>query len=292
MNDYLIKAIDKTKNLRFLAITAKDLVNEAQKRHDTWSASSAVLGRTMIGSLLLAGALLKDKDELTVRLLGNGPVGACVVTAKADLKVKGFVQNPHIALPPRKDGHIDVAKAVGQGWLQVTKDLGLNKPYTGEVPIVSGEIAEDFTYYLAKSEQIPSAVGLSVFVEPNNSIGAAGGFMMQALPGASDELLAKVEKKIKQLPHLSTLLLDGLTPEKLAEQILGDDCKILDKQEVAFACDCSKEKYTDILKTLKPADLKEMIEKDHGAELVCRFCKNKYHFSEEELKKILAEQKD
>lgn len=286
MNDYLIRAIDKDKKLRLLAITAKDVVSEAQKRHDTWSASSAVLGRTMVGGLLLAGALLKDKDELTVRLLGNGPVGATVVTAQADLSVKGYIQNPHIALPPKKDGHIDVAKAVGQGWLEVTKDQGLKEPYTGEVPIVSGEIAEDFTYYLAKSEQIPSAVGLSVFVEPNNSIGAAGGFMMQALPGADDALLEKVEKRIKALPNLSTMFLDGTTPEDLAKKILGDDCKVLDKQEVSFACDCSKEKYSEILATIKPDQLKEMIEKDHGAELTCRFCGEKYHFSEDELKDI------
>lgn len=152
MNDYLIKAIDKTKNLRLLAVTSKDLVSEAQKRHDTWSASSAVLGRTLTGGLLLAAAGLVDKQELTVRLMGNGPVGACVVTAKSDFTVKGYISNPHIALPPRNDGHIDVKKAVGEGWLQVTKDQGLNEPYTGEVPIVSGEIAEDFTYYLAKSE--------------------------------------------------------------------------------------------------------------------------------------------
>lgn len=286
MSDYLIRAIDKDKKLRLLAITAKDVVSEAQKRHDTWSASSAVLGRTMIGGLLLAGALLKDKDELTVRLLGNGPVGATVVTAQADLTVKGYIQNPHIALPPKKDGHIDVAKAVGQGWLEVTKDQGLKQPYTGEVPIVSGEIAEDFTYYLAKSEQIPSAVGLSVFVEPNNSIGAAGGFMMQALPGADDALLEKVEKRIKELPNLSTMFLDGTTPEDLAKKILGDDCKVLDKQDVNFACDYSKEKYSEILATIKPEQLKEMIEKDHGAELTCRFCGEKYHFSEDELKDI------
>ena len=291
MNDYLIRAIDKDKKLRLLAITAKDVVSEAQKRHDTWSASSAVLGRTMVGGLLLAGALLKDKDELTVRLLGNGPVGATVVTAQADLTVKGYVQNPHIALPPKKDGHIDVAKAVGQGWLEVTKDQGLKEPYTGEVPIVSGEIAEDFTYYLAKSEQIPSAVGLSVFVEPNNSIGAAGGFMMQALPGADDALLEKVEKRIKALPNLSTMFLDGTTPEDLAKKILGDDCKVLDKQEVSFACDCSKEKYSEILATIKPDQLKEMIEKDHGAELTCRFCGQKYHFSEDELKDIQKQAK-
>ena len=282
MKDYLVKAIDKTKNLRLITVNAKGLVGEAQKRHDTWSASSAVLGRTLIGGLLLSAALLKDKDELTVRLLGNGPVGATVVTAKADLTIKG-----HIALPPKKDGHIDVARAVGEGWLEVTKDQGLKEPYTGQVPIVSGEIAEDFTYYLAKSEQIPSAVGLSVFVEPNNSIGAAGGFVLQALPGATDEQLAQVEKRIKALPNLSTLFLDGMTPENLAERILGTDCKILAKEDVAFSCDCSKEKYSKILATLKPGQLKEMIEKDHGAELVCRFCKEKYHFTEDELKDVL-----
>ena len=275
MKDYLVKAIDKTKNLRLITVNAKDLVGEAQRRHDTWSASSAVLGRTLIGGLLLSAALLKDKDELTIRLLGNGPVGATVVTAKADLTIKGYVQNPHIALPPKKDGHIDVAKAVGEGWLEVTKDQGLKEPYTGQVPIVSGEIAEDFTYYLAKSEQIPSAVGLSVFVEPNNSIGAAGGFVLQALPGATDEQLSQVEKRIKSLPNLSTLF-------------LGSDCKVLAKEEVAFSCDCSKEKYSRILATLKPEQLKEMIAEDHGAELVCRFCKEKYHFTENELRDVLS----
>ena len=265
MNDYLIKAIDASKNLRLLVINGKNLVAEAQQRHDTWSASSAVLGRTLLGGLLLAGAELKDQQELTVRLLGNGPVGATVVTAKSDLTVKGFVQNNHIALPARADGHIDVKKAVGQGWLQVTKDLGLKQPYTGEVQIVSGEIAEDLTYYLAKSEQIPSAVGLSVFVNPNNTIGEASGFLLQALPGATDELLQKTEERIKALPPLSEAFLDGMTPEDLAKKILGDDCKILEKDPVKYECDCSKEKYAKMLETLKASELSEMINQDHGA---------------------------
>ena len=288
MNDYLIKAIDASKNLRLLVINGKNLVAEAQQRHDTWSASSAVLGRTLLGGLLLAGAELKDQQELTVRLLGNGPVGATVVTAKSDLTVKGFVQNNHIALPARADGHIDVKKAVGQGWLQVTKDLGLKQPYTGEVQIVSGEIAEDLTYYLAKSEQIPSAVGLSVFVNPNNTIGEASGFLLQALPGATDELLQKTEERIKALPPLSEAFLDGMTPEDLAKKILGDDCKILEKDPVKYECDCSKEKYAKMLETLKASDLSEMINEDHGAELVCNFCGDKYQFSEAELQEILA----
>lgn len=288
MNDYLIKAIDASKNLRLLVINGKDLVAEAQQRHDTWSASSAVLGRTLLGGLLLAGSELKDQQELTVRLLGNGPVGATVVTAKSDLTVKGFVQNNHIALPARADGHIDVKKAVGQGWLQVTKDLGLKQPYTGEVQIVSGEIAEDLTYYLAKSEQIPSAVGLSVFVNPNNTIGEASGFLLQALPGATDELLQKTEERIKALPPLSEAFLGGMTPEDLAKKILGDDCKILEKDPVKYECDCSKEKYAKMLETLKANELSEMINEDHGAELVCNFCGDKYQFSEAELQEILA----
>lgn len=288
MNDYLIKAIDASKNLRLLVINGKDLVAEAQQRHDTWSASSAVLGRTLLGGLLLAGAELKDQQELTVRLLGNGPVGATVVTAKSDLTVKGFVQNNHIALPARADGHIDVKKAVGQGWLQVTKDLGLKQPYTGEVQIVSGEIAEDLTYYLAKSAQIPSAVGLSVFVNPNNTIGEASGFLLQALPGATDELLQKTEERIKALPPLSEAFLGGMTPEDLAKKILGDDCKILEKDPVKYECDCSKEKYAKMLETLKASELSEMINEDHGAELVCNFCGDKYQFSEAELQEILA----
>ena len=288
MSDYLVKSIDKTKNLRLLTITAKGVVSEAQKRHDLWSASAAVLGRTLVGSLLLAGAELTDKEELTVRLLGNGPVGPTIVTATSDLKVKGYVKNTHIALPPKKNGHIDVKKAVGQGWFEVTKDLGLKEPYTGQVPIVSGEIAEDFAYYLTKSEQIPSAVGLSVFVNPNNSIGEAGGFMLQALPGASDALIDKTIKRIDALPALSTSFLDGMTPEDLARKILGTDCKILEKDDVAFNCDCSKEKYAGILETLKSDQLEAMINEDHGAELTCNFCGNKYHYSEDELKDILA----
>lgn len=288
MSDYLIKAIDKTKNLRLLTITAKDLVQEAQTRHDTWSASSAVLGRTLLAGVLLAGAELTDKEELTIRLLGNGPVGPTIVTAKSDLTVKGYVKNPHIALPPKENGHIDVKKAVGEGWLEVTKDLGLKEPYTGQVPIVSGEIAEDIAYYLTKSEQIPSAVGLSVFVNPNNTIGEASGFMLQALPGASDSLITKTIARINDLPTLSTAFLSGLTPEKLAAMILGDDCKILEKDEVAFKCDCSKEKYGKILATMKKSQIEAMINEDHGAELTCSFCGNKYHYTEDELKTILT----
>lgn len=288
MNDYLVKAIDKSKQLRLLTITAKDLVQEAHQRHDTWAASTAALGRTLIGTLLLAAAELVDKEELTVRLLGNGPAGAIIATSKANFTVKGYLQNPHVQVPVVKAGHINVKAAVGtKGWLEVTKDLGLKAPYTGQVPIVSGEVAEDFTYYLAKSEQIPSAVGLSVFVNPNESVGAAGGFMLQALPGASDQTIGRVEKNIKQLPALSKLFLEQTSPEKLAQLILGADCKLLEQDPVKFACDCSKEKYGRILETLQTRELEAMIKEDHGCELTCKFCGNKYHFTEAELQDVL-----
>ncbi|RMC40114.1 Hsp33 family molecular chaperone HslO [Lactobacillus sp. ESL0233] len=287
MSDYLIKAIDKTKNLRLLTISAKNLVQEGQTRHNTWSAASAVLGRTLLAGELLAGAQLTDQEELTIRLLGDGPVGPTIVTAKSDLTVKGYVKNPHIALPAKAGGHIDVKKAVGQGWLEVTKDLGLKEPYTGQVPIVSGEIAEDIAYYLTKSEQIPSAVGLSVFVNPNNTIGEASGFMLQALPGASDSLITKTIERIDHLPALSTAFLAGMTPEELAESILGNDCKILTREDVAYKCDCSKEKYCQILATLKTSQIETMIKEDHGAELTCNFCGNKYQFTEKELRNII-----
>ncbi|GFZ26827.1 Hsp33 family molecular chaperone HslO [Lactobacillus corticis] len=287
MSDYLVKAIDKTKNLRLLTIIATDTVAEAQKRHDLWKNSAAALGRTLVGSILLAGAELTDQEELTVRLLGDGPVGPVVVTAKSDLTVKGYVKNPHVALPARQDGHIDVKAGVGKGWLEVTKDLGLKTPYTGQVPIVSGEIAEDFAYYLTKSEQIPSAVGLSVFINPNNSVRVAGGFMLQALPGASDELLDQTIERINHLPGLSSAFMDGMTPEVLAQKILGDDCKLLSNDPVAFKCDCSKEKYAGILETLETSQLTAMIKEDHGAELRCSFCGNQYQYSEAELAAIL-----
>lgn len=287
MNDYLVKAIDKTKTLRLLTISAKNLVSTAQVKHQTAPTASAVLGRTLIGSTLLAAAQLVEGDELTVRLMGDGPAGAVIVTAKSDLTVKGYMQNPQVNLPLKSNGHLDVAKAVGHGELQVTKDLGLKQPYTGEVPLISGEIAEDFTYYLAQSEQIPASVGLSVFVNPNQTIGAAGGFMLQALPGASDKTLEQVTQRIKDLPALSELLTANETPEQLAKRILGDDAKIFDPEEVAFKCDCAKEKYADILETLPTKQLKEMID-DGQAELVCHFCQNQYSFTADELQAILA----
>ncbi|KRN97939.1 Hsp33 family molecular chaperone HslO [Companilactobacillus kimchiensis] len=291
MTDTLTKAISKDGKFRVYVVNATETIQEAQKRHDTWRNSSAALGRTMIGSILVATSTLKEDEVLTTRIQGDGPVGSIVVDATAQGNVKGYISNPHVSLKARADGHIDVKAAVGtQGTLSITKDLHLKAPFTGQVPLVSGEIGMDFAYYMAKSEQIPSAIGVSVFVTPNEEVGAAGGFLVQTLPGATDEDISKIEANLKLVPNLSTLLNEGLSNKEVMEKIMhGIEMKYLQDMPVQFKCDCSKERFSKSLATLSKAELQAMIDEDHGAEAVCKFCSNKYQFSETELKEIIAE---
>lgn len=291
MTDTLTKAVSKDGKFRAYVVNATETIQEAQKRHDTWRNSSAALGRTMIGSILIATSSLKEDEVLTTRLQGDGPVGAIVVDADAQGNTKGYITNPHVSLKAREDGHIDVKAAVGtKGTLSITKDLHLKKPFTGEVPLVSGEIGMDFAYYMAKSEQIPSAIGVSVFVAPNETVGAAGGFMVQTLPGATDKDITAIENNLKVIPNLSTLLNEGLTNKEVMEKIMnGIDMKYLQDMSVQFKCDCSKERFAKSLATLSTKELQNMIDENHGAETVCKFCGNKYEYSEADLKKILTE---
>ncbi|MDT6979995.1 Hsp33 family molecular chaperone HslO [Levilactobacillus zymae] len=290
MADYLVKSLVANGMFRAYAVDATDTVAEAQRRHDTWSAATAALGRTMIGTMLLSTSLLKGDEKLTVKVNGHGPVGAIVVDGNANGTVKGYLQYPHTSLPLNAKHKLDVKKAVGtQGMLTVTKDQGLGQPYTGQVPLISGELGEDFTYYLAKSEQIPSSVGVSVFVEPDNSVKVAGGFMIQVMPGATDEAIARLEKRLKEMPMVSELLLDGQKPEDILNLLFKDeDVQILQKLPVEFKCDCSKGRFAAALASVSAAAIQEMIDEDHGAEAVCHFCGNKYQFSEDELRAILA----
>ncbi|MCH3922028.1 Hsp33 family molecular chaperone HslO [Limosilactobacillus sp.] len=283
--DYLVKSITKDGKFRAYAVNATQLVERAHEIHDTWSTASAALGRSLIGTLLLASAGLEGDSVMKVQIQGNGPVGYIVVDGNAHGTVKGYMGNPHVNLPANAKGKLDVAGAVGkQGTLSVTKMAPGNKtPYTGEVNLVSGELGDDFTYYLAQSEQIPSAVGLSVFVDTDDSIEVAGGFMIQVLPGASDEAISKLEKTLKDLPLVSEMLRDGDTPEDILKKIFGDDLKILDQMPVRYECDCSKQRFAHALESISTKDLKKLIDEDHHAETVCRFCGKKYEFSEEEL---------
>ncbi|HIX02132.1 MAG TPA: Hsp33 family molecular chaperone HslO [Candidatus Ligilactobacillus excrementigallinarum] len=290
MSDYLVKSLAFDGQIRAYAVDATETVSKAQQLHDTWSAASAALGRSLIGTLLLSSASLQGDEKMTVKINGNGPVGGIVVDGNANGTVKGYVQHPHIHLPLNDKNKIDVRGAVGtDGFLAVTKDLGLKEPFTGQVPLVSGELGEDFTYYLAKSEQIPSSVGLSVFVNNDNTIKTAGGFMLQVMPGAKDEVLDQVEKRLNEIPMVSEMMNAGKKPEDILNEILGaENVKILDKMDVSYYCDCSRERFWNVLKTLPVDQLKEMADEDHGAEAVCHFCGKKYHFSEKELNDIIT----
>ena len=293
MSDYLVKSLAFDGQIRAYAVDATETVSTAQKLHDTWSAASAALGRSLVGTLLLASASLQGDETMTVKINGNGPVGGIVVDGNANGTVKGYVQNPHVHLPLNDKHKIDVKGAVGtEGFLAVTKDLGLKEPFTGQVPLVSGELGEDFTYYLAKSEQIPSSVGLSVFVNSDNSIEMAGGFMIQAMPGAKEETISQIEKRLAEIPMVSEMMRDGKKPEDILNEILGaENVKVLDKMPVSYHCDCSRERFLGVLTSLPTDQLQEMADEDHGAEAVCHFCGKKYQFTEDELRKIIKVKK-
>jgi molecular chaperone Hsp33 len=290
LSDYLVKTLAYEGFVRAYAVNATETIAEAQRRHDTWNTSSAALGRTMIGALML-GATLKGEDKMTVKIEGNGPAGAIVVDSNGKGEVKGYIKNPHISLPLNEVGKIDVRGAVGtEGMFTVIKDLGLKEPFSGQTPIVSGEIGEDFTYYLAVSEQIPSAVGVSVLVDKDDSIKTAGGFMIQIMPGASDEIIDQIEARLKETARISTLLDEGQTPEEILQKLLAtDDVEFLETMSVQFKCDCSKEKFASAIITLGAEQIQELIDQDHGAEAVCAFCNNKYEYSEADLYELKHE---
>lgn len=290
--DYLIKSITEDGNFRAYAMQSTQLVATAQATHDTWASASAAFGRSLTGSLLLAASVLKGDDKLTVKIDGQGPIGGIVIDATPKGIVKGYVQNPHVNLPLKENGHIDVAGTVGQdGFITVTKDQGFGTPFTGQTPIVSGELGEDFTYYLAKSEQIPSALGVSVFVNADNSIEAAGGFLIQLLPGAEEAAITDLESRLKELPLISKLMLEGKTPEDILALLFPKtQVNIIDKMPVSFECDCSKERFSERMASLPQTDLIEIRDEDHGAEVVCQFCQTHYQFSEQDLNEIILNQ--
>lgn len=284
MEDYLVKALAYQGLVRAYAVAATDTVAEAQRRHNTWNTASAALGRSLVGGLLL-GATVKGDDRLTIKIQGDGPAGAIVVDANGHGEVKGYLQNPHVSLPLNEKGKLDVRGAVGtQGMLTVIKDLGLKEPFSGQTPIVSGELGEDFTYYLAISEQIPSAVGLSVLVDTDDSIKVAGGFMLQIMPGADESIISAIETNLANTPQISTLLDEGKTPEEILDSLLPDtELVVLETMPVSFTCDCSKDKFARAIISLGKDEIQAMIDEDHGAEAVCSFCGEKYSYTEAEL---------
>ncbi|MFS0673882.1 Hsp33 family molecular chaperone HslO [Ornithinibacillus sp. 179-J 7C1 HS] len=288
MSDYLIKATTYKGMVRAYAIRSTNMVEEARRRQDTWATASAAMGRTMTISAMM-GAMLKGNDSLTVKVEGGGPIGAIVADANAEGEVRAYVTNPHVDFELNAKGKLDVARAVGTtGSISIVKDLGLREYFTGQTPIVSGEISEDFTYYFATSEQVPSAVGAGVLVNPDHTILASGGFIVQVMPGADEEVIDKLENRIKTFPPISSLVQAGKTPEEILEQLFeGEELKIHEKMPVQFKCKCSKERLANAIIGLGKQEIQEMIDEDHGAEASCHFCNENYHFSEEDLKELM-----
>lgn len=290
MSDYLVKALAHNGQIRAYAVRSTDIVAEAQRRHQTWPTASAALGRVLTIGVMM-GSMLSDQDQITIKIEGGGPIGAIIVDANGKGEVRGYVSNPQVHFDLNDKGKLDVAKAVGtNGFLSVVKDIGLREFFTGQVPLVSGEIAEDFTYYFATSEQVPSSVGAGVLVNPDNSILAAGGFMIQLMPGVSDETITELENRLKAIPPISKLIEKGTAPEEILEELLGkDQLTILEKREVYFKCNCSKERFSKGLISLGADELADIIETDGKAEAQCHFCNEKYTFTKEELEQLKKE---
>lgn len=285
--DYLVKATVFDGKVRAYAAHTTHLVEEARSRQDTWATASAALGRTLTITTLM-GAMLKGEDTVTVKIEGDGPIGAIIADGNALGDVRGYVNQPHVDFPSNEHGKLDVKRAVGEGTLSIVKDLGLKDYFTGQVPLVSGEISEDFTYYFATSEQIPSAVGAGVLVNPDHSILAAGGFIIQLMPGADEDIVAKLERAIASFPAISTLIQAGDTPEQILQKLfIGEEVNFLDTMPIRFQCKCSKERILNAIQGLGEAEINAMIEEDHGAEATCHFCNEVYQVTEAELKELL-----
>jgi len=288
MKDYLIKALAYNDEVRAYSVRSTNLVKEAQERHDTWANASAALGRSLTAGAMM-GAMLKGNQKLTIKVEGNGPLGYILVDANAKGEVKGYVANPHVQTDLNSRGKIDVARAVGtEGFLSVVKDIGMREAFTGSVPLVSGELGEDFTYYFVVSEQVPSAVGVGVLVNPDLSILASGGFIIQIMPDASEETISAIENKINNVKPISTLVQEGLSPEEILFEILGEDnVKILEKMDVAFKCHCSRDRIDEALMSVGKNELQAILEEDGQAEVKCHFCNEAYHYDEKQLQELI-----
>jgi len=289
MKDYLVRAIAFNGTIRIYAVNVTETVQEAQKRHQTLPAATAALGRTMAVAAMM-GAMLKGQESLTVKVTGDGPIGEILVDANAIGEIKGYVSNPdvHFQYP---DGKLNVSAAVGtNGEITVIKDLGLKDFFISSVNLISGELGEDFTYYFAMSEQTPSSVGCGVYVDTDNSVLSAGGFIIQVMPGATDETITTLENILKTIKPVSQMLYEGYTPEDIVKEICqGNDYQILSKLDIKFVCHCSKERFAEGLASLGKDELKKIIEEDHGAEVECHFCREKYQYTETELLDIINE---
>ena len=288
MTDYIVRATAADSQIRAFAITSRELVEKARLCHNTSPVVTAALGRLLSGGAMM-GVMMKGEDDLmTVQVKGSGPVRGLTVTADSKGNVKGYPEEPDVILPANQNGKLDVAGAVGPGILKVIKDMGLKEPYVGQVALQTSEIAEDLTYYFAVSEQVPSAVGLGILMEKNNTVKQAGGFIIQLMPFAEEKLIAGLEEKIAAVTSVTDLLEQGFTPEMLLEHILGEfGLEITERIPAGFHCNCSKERVEKVIASIGRKDIQEMIDEGEPIEVKCHFCNTAYEFTPEELAKII-----
>ncbi|EHS59948.1 Hsp33 family molecular chaperone HslO [Paenibacillus sp. Aloe-11] len=288
--DRLIRGTAMDGRVRAFAVRTTQLVEELRRRHDTYPTATAALGRTLTAGAIM-GSMLKGNERLTIQVKGDGPIGQIVVDANAAGEVRGYVAEPHVHLPSNSMGKLDVAGAVGtEGFIHIIKDLGLKEPYRGSIPIISGELGEDFTYYFAKSEQTPSAVGLGVLVDTDNSVIVAGGFIIQLLPGLNDDEITAIENAVGSLPPVTALLDQGLELDEMLRWMLPD-VRVLDETEIHFQCECSRERVEKTLISLGENELTQLIEEEGQAEVVCHFCNEAYQFNKDDLQNLLNQAK-
>ena len=288
MNDYIIRATAANDQIRAFAAVTTEMVETAREHHNTSPVATAALGRLLTAGAMMGSMMKGEKDVLTLQIKAGGPLQGITVTADSQGNVKGYVGNPDVCIPANSKGKLDVAGAVGPGFLTVSKDMGLKEPYSGQVMLQTCEIAEDLTYYFATSEQVPSAVGLGVLMNKNNTVRQAGGFIVQLMPFAEEDVISKLEQNVQKINSVTNLLEEGHTPESLLEKVLeGFDVQINEKMDTRFHCNCSKERVEKALISIGRKELNEMIQEGKPIEMNCHFCNTNYNFTVEELKEIL-----
>ena len=286
--DYMIRGTAADDMVRVFAVTTRDTVERARQIHNTSPVATAALGRLLSAGSMMGPMMKGDKDLMTLRIKGDGPIGGITVTADSKGNVKGYPENPNVLIHAKPNGKLDVSGAIGKGYLTVIRDLGLKEPYVGQVELVSGEIAEDMTYYFTTSEQIPSSVGLGVLLDKANFVKQAGGFIVQLMPGVKDEIISVIENNLSGIKSVTSMLDSGMTPEDIAAFLMnGLDFKMLEKTPVGFNCGCSRERMAKAVISLGEKEIQEMIDDGEPIELNCQFCKGSYEFSVDELKEML-----
>ncbi|MBO4799436.1 MAG: Hsp33 family molecular chaperone HslO [Lachnospiraceae bacterium] len=288
MSDYIVRGTAADSSIRFFAATTRDTVEYARSAHNTSPVATAALGRLLTAGAMMGLMMKGDDDVLTLQIRGDGPLGGLTVTADSRGRVKGYPLNPDVILHANDKGKLDVSGAIGKGVLSVIKDMGLKEPYVGQTKLVTGEIAEDITFYFAESEQVPSSVGLGVLMNKDNTVRQAGGFIIQLMPFTDDKIIDALEAKLSGISSVTSMLDAGKTPEDIIKDILGDfGVEFTDKTETAFECNCSKERVKKALYSIDKKDIKEMIDDGKPISVECHFCNRSYEFSKDELEEIL-----